>query len=443
MIRFITNQWYLLQLENYNLKRFWNACMSGSFIRIKQPRQHLVVTQKMYLVIGLALILQFLWAWLLAYAFVNLSLWVGLALFFFLSFLVHFIFLSIATLLARPIDYYLKQGIVQQAAAKVAGFPKLKVIGITGSYGKTTMKESLATVLAEKFKVLKTPENINTAVGVGRFILENLSSQVEILIVEMGAYQIGDIRQLCEVTPPHIGILTGINESHLERFGSIENTIQAKFEIVKYSKPSAWIVLSEDNDLVKQNYQKYAAGRKVSWYQNTSQMPMNVKPAILGSYISGVLNAVVLIAKESGMSDEQIKTGIAKIKPIPHRLQLMENANGVTVIDDSYNGNPAGVAEAIKVLASFKNKRKIYITPGLVEMGPRAKEVHNKIGEQLKGAVDQLILIKNSVTPFIAETFGGKIIWFDSAQQAHAALAQIVKPGDVVMFQNDWPDNYA
>ena len=167
--------------------------------------------------------------------------------------------------------------------------------------------------------------------------------------------------------------------------------------------------------------------------------------ATLISYVSGILNACVLIAKELGLTEDEIKRGIAKIKPIPHRLQVIENANGVTVIDDSYNGNPAGAVEAIRVLGKFIGRRKIYITPGLVEMGTEAQTVHRKIGEQLSGVADQLILIRNSVTPFIAAGFNNdsNIIWFNSATEAHAGLKEILKSGDVILFQNDWPDNYS
>jgi len=318
------------------------------------------------------------------------------------------------------------------------------VIGITGSFGKTTFKECLSPILGEKYNVLKTPENINTPVGISRLVIKELNEQTQILVIEMGAYQTGDIKEICQIAAPDIAVLTGINEAHLEMFGSIENTIATKFEIAQFAKPDALVVLNENNALVKNNFAKHVGNRKVLWYQDSETLPLGATTPLLGSYVAGILNACVLIAKELGLTEDEIKRGIAKIKPIPHRLQVIENANGVTVIDDSYNGNPAGAVEAIRVLGKFIG-RKIYITPGLVEMGTEAQTVHRKIGEQLSGVADQLILIRNSVTPFIAAGFNNdsNIIWFNSATEAHAGLKEILKSGDVILFQNDWPDNYS
>ena len=261
--------------------------------------------------------------------------------------------------------------------------------------------------------------------------------------MEMGAYRRGEIKALCEIATPDIAVLTGINEAHLERFGSIENTIKAKFEIVENAKSDALIVLNNDNFFVRENYKFHLGTRGVDFYKATERQLDYPAVPLLGEYIWGTINACVIIAKKLGMNDQEILRGIAKIKPVPHRLEKIENPNGITIIDDSYNGNPDGVKEAIKVLGKFEGRRKIYITPGLVEAGERIKTVHNSIGESLNPVADLVILIKNSVTPFIAEKLDPKkVIWFESAQEAHASLPNILKSGDVILFQNDWPDNY-
>lgn len=447
-IKIIKYHTYLLQLESYDLKRFLRVVLRRPQ-QTENLRQKLVWTPKLAVVFTIAVLLQILIAYFITRPLANSDIYLGffpsafLLAFVLLSF-GYFVFLGLATLILRPVDYAIKQSIVMRAKNKLDNFRDLKIIAITGSYGKTTMKEVLATILTEKFNILKTPESVNTPVGISRLILKRLNPAVEVFIVEMGAYQKGDIKALCEIARPDIAILSGINEAHLERFGTIENTIRAKFEIVENAREDAVAVLNQDNERVMGHYKSYAGPRKIYFYsKDKNEMTDYPQVPILGDYIWGVINACVIIARELGMSDAEIRSGIANIKPIPHRLQLIENPNGVTVIDDSYNGNPDGVREAIKVLEKFAGKRKIYITPGLVEMGERTREIHNEIGRQLAGVADMVIFIKNSVTPFIAEKINPeKIIWFDSTQEAHNSLGNILKPGDVVLFQNDWPDNY-
>jgi UDP-N-acetylmuramoyl-tripeptide--D-alanyl-D-alanine ligase len=193
---------------------------------------------------------------------------------------------------------------------------------------------------------------------------------------------------------------------------------------------------------------------------------------LLGEYALGDVDAAVKISKSLGMTGEEIKRGIENIKPVKHRLEPIRSAGDILVIDDAYNGNPDGVKEAIKVLSRFENRRKVFITPGLVEMGKASKEIHFKIGQQLAGVADVVVLIKNSVTGFIEEGINSvviarsaadkaissgskiaapsdalglamtKVIWFETAQAAHSSLSTILKPGDVAIFQNDWGDNY-
>ncbi len=465
-LKTIKYQLYLFQLENYDLRRFL-ALIGKTFGHPKfPPRKELVWTAKAKALFLTALVLQALVAAFLADGLI------ALVVFGLLSY-IHFLFLAAATMLLRPPDFVLKSIIIARAKRKLKKFQNLKIIGITGSYGKTTMKEVLAAVLEVKFKVLKTPDSVNTEVGIGRLILKELTAQTEIFIVEMGAYRRGDIKTLCELARPDIAILTGINEAHLERFGSIENTVGAKFEIVENSAPDALVVLNRDDERVRENYKKFVGGHKVLFYsKNNAPLPPLILRGgegelLLGDYAKGMINAACSIARELEMTDAEILKGFSQIKPIPHRLEPIENPNGILVIDDSYNGNPDGVREAIKVLSQFKDKRKIFLTPGLVEMGERSPEIHTEIGRQLSKAADIVILIKNSVTPFIEEgvlsvSSSGErsetressldsrlrgndkpqIIWFDNTSSAHEALAKLLKPGDVILFQNDWPDNY-
>jgi len=322
----------------------------------------------------------------------------------------------------------------------------VKIIGIAGSYGKTTMKEAISTILSQKYTVLKTPENINTSLGIARMINRKLNEKTEVLVVEMGEYTKGDIHYICTVVKPQIGIITGINEAHLERMGKIENTIQTIFEIAQNMNKKGLLVLNGDDELIKSNYNSYISQQKVAWYSKDNSL--DLKSGLLGRYGRGVVHAGSIIGKELGLSDEQIKKGAALVKPLSHRLEPIEGARGVLVIDDSYNGNPEGVREAIHVLSTYEGRRKVYITPGLVETGEKNAEIHREIGQELAPVADLVVLIENSATPFIAEGLIEKgfkkdaLLWYKSSTAAHADMGNIVRPNDVVVFQNDWPDNY-
>jgi UDP-N-acetylmuramoyl-tripeptide--D-alanyl-D-alanine ligase len=174
-----------------------------------------------------------------------------------------------------------------------------------------------------------------------------------------------------------------------------------------------------------------------------------LKIAILGEYILADLLGAIQLVQMFDLTVTDITHAIEELKPVEHRLQPIYNRHTkIMVIDDSYNGNPQGVTEAIKVLAKFKQQRKVYLTPGLVEAGTKTEEIHYNIGKQLAKVAGMVILIKNSVTPFIAKGLQENgfekenIIWFDSAKQAHDNLSKLLRPYDVILFQNDWPDNY-
>ncbi|MEK7529059.1 MAG: UDP-N-acetylmuramoyl-tripeptide--D-alanyl-D-alanine ligase [Patescibacteria group bacterium] len=447
---------YILQLENYHLGRFFHAFFSRKTLANGEMRQEIKITKKLFAIITIAVALEAVAAYVLT---TILPLYVAIIciavmLIFF------FIFLVAATILLMPFDSAVKSVIIWRARQKLRGFRNLTIIGITGSFGKTTMKEILSTVLGEKFRVFKTPENINTPVGIARLIQNKLPLDTEIFIVEMGAYHRGDIAALCRLTPPDISILTGINESHLERFGSMENTVAAKFEIVDHASRSGTVVLNMDSRLVAKNYAHHVATRRVITYtsegseanflEDGSGFELDgIRIPLLGEYAVGMVRAARALGELLGMSESQINSGISHIKPAPHRLERIHTANDIVVIDDSYNGNPDGARAAISTLNRFKNRRKIYITPGLVEMGDKTREIHYDIGARLRAVADLVILIRNSVTPEIERGLIEKgfdpsnIVWFDSASEAHSAIGKISRAGDVLLFQNDWPDNYS
>ncbi|HVY67694.1 MAG TPA: UDP-N-acetylmuramoyl-tripeptide--D-alanyl-D-alanine ligase, partial [Patescibacteria group bacterium] len=339
-----------------------------------------------------------------------------------------------------------------------------KIIGIAGSYGKTTMKAVLQAVLGAKQAVLSAPESVNTPVGIARWILQQTAAPA-VLILEMGEHYPGDVAKICRLARPDIAIITGINEAHLERMKSLERTAAAIFELAAGAKPGALVLLNGDDQLVMAHYKEYVwPDHQVKKFQisnfksavfDQANLAWQAKDAelgeltisLLGEYALGDAAAAIEAGRELGLDSRDIAAGISQIRPVAHRLQPIKSASGILVIDDAYNGNSAGASAAINALARFGGRRKLYITPGLVETGKAAAEVHQSIGRQLAQAANVVILIKNSVTPFIAEGIAEaktatKIIWFDSAAEAHQNLKSILQPGDVIVFQNDWGDQY-
>lgn len=379
--------------------------------------------------------------------------------------------LTFAWFLLWPFDFILKWIIIARAKSKIQKLKsKLQIIGIAGSYGKTTMKQALKVVLEQKYQVEATPDSVNTPVGIARWVLNSVDTSAEIIIVEMGEHYKGDIAYLCKITPPDIAVVTGINEAHLERLGSLENTSATILEIAENLDFNKMLLLNADDAYVfehKQALMNYRAqisfyGRRATeltgfefsvkkfdqqrlgWEYELPAAHLKGFVPLLGEYALGLVVAVLQVAGYL-KADVNLPAALEKLQPVEHRLQPIKSAGNILVIDDAYNGNLDGALEAAGVLSRFANRRKIYITPGLVETGEKTAEVHREIGKQLARVADVVILIKNSVTGFIADGIKGsqtQIMWFDTAVKAHQALPEILKPGDVVVFQNDWGDQY-
>ncbi len=475
---------YLLQLENFHLRRFLSAVPAAilRFCRLPAgrygpPRQKLVWTAKTTSVFLLAFLLYLLSVVVVVFIFryffvlsLPLVVFIALAALVILA-LLFFIHLAAATLLLWPLDLLLKKIILARARRHLLHFPNLTVIGITGSYGKTTVKEMLAAVLSEKYRVLKTPDNINTPLGVARLILNRLLPEHNVFIVEMGAYGIGDIRELCRLTPPDIAVLTGINEAHLERFGSINNTLAAKMEIIDFAKPDALVVLNTEDKNVRDHYQPHLENRRLvasgdfiprlhNFHLDGSGWDLSLTDRagrefgpylvpLLGDYVTAALSLTLAVALELELDVNQIRRGLKNLKSISHRLEAKPGIGNVLIIDDSYNGNPAGARAAIRALSRFSGRRKIYVTPGLVEMGNKTEAVHLELGRLLASVVDLVFLIRTSAAPLIkkglaAAGFDTKcILEFTSMPALEKELPRLLKENDVILFQNDWPDNYS
>nr|MCU0680593.1 Mur ligase family protein [Planctomycetota bacterium] len=284
--------------------------------------------------------------------------------------------------------------------------------------------------------------------------------KAKIFIVEMGAYQRGDIKTICDLVKPNYSILTGINEAHLERFGNLQNTIKAKYELAEATSDLALLNFSDKN--IKENVGFF----KIKKYQGVSSelvSDIKIKENFLGlefTYRQQKFSTVLLakhnidliilsveLALSLGLDLPTIAEGVSKVEVVEHRLQPIFNPyTKVVVIDDSYNGNYAGFLSGLEVL-SRASGRKIVLTPGLVELGKESEKIHRQLAHvYAEQKIDQVLLIKNSATIYIKEEFdkiGFKNYFlYNSTLEAHNNLKEILKTGDTIIFQNDWPDNY-
>lgn len=457
---------YMLQASEYNIRDYfaWYR-KTKDFLHVERRRQ-LVKTPKARILLASA--------WIMVFKFLGIAilvLWYGaLPSKYILSFLAAFgapYFLAygmiIPLLAIKLIQSPIEHSMVAEARRRLRAHRAVK-IAIAGSFGKTTMREILKTVLSGGKKTAAPLESHNTPLGISRFV-RTLTGAEEVLIFELGEYYPGDIRTLCRLVQPDIGVITGINEAHLQKFKTFERAAKTIYELADWIGGRAMYVNGENTlaqeyarpghilysreragDWRIENPKTGLAGTSFSLVKNGARLEMSSR--LLGLHHVGPLAAAAAIAFRLGLSPEQIQSGIAKTTAFPHRLQATTDRAGVVTIDDSYNGNPDGVAAGIAFLASLRDHRRWYVTPGLVEMSVRTEAVHRTIGKRLADArIEKIVLIKNSVTSHIEKGlmeagYRGEVIWFDDALAAFAALPHLTVPGDVVLLQNDWPDQY-
>ena len=391
--------------------------------------------------------------------------------------------LTFANLLIYPLERAINEVYLFSARKRIKALNP-KVIGITGSYGKTSTKYILHRILSEKFNTLMTPDSYNTPMGICKVIRGQLVPEHEVFVVEMGAYKRGDIRELCNLASPQIGILTAVGPQHLERFKSVENIAKTKYELIESLPSGGLAVFNCDNEIcAKLANKREQGGNPVSRYATepsrvevsehpqltatnirhtndglafTVQASVNTQKAteveirsqLLGRHNVSNILAAMAVAIACGMTLEEIREAIAKVEPVPHRLQLASGAGGVTIIDDSFNSNPVGAKAALEVLSEIGNGKKVLVTPGMVELGEMEYEENKKLGERAADVCDLVILVGPMRTVPILDGLKAtaypsqQIIVALNLEEVKKHLATRVQPGDVVLFENDLPDNY-
>lgn len=380
------------------------------------------------------------------------------------------VIMLLANLLNAPMEKAINRHYLNDAKRIISSNKGLIVIGVTGSFGKTSTKNYLAGLLAEKYNVLVTPGNFNTLLGVVRTIREQLRPHHQVFIVEMGAKQSGDIKEICDLVHPSIGIVTAVGEMHLETFGCIENIQKTKFELINALPDDGLGVINIDSDAVREfkgiasrcKMLTYAVehdadcracdveytGGGVSFTLSTNNERFESRLLGAGNLLD--MLAAICVAARLDVPVQKQKNAIARLRPVEHRLSV-RNTGGITVLDDAYNSNPTGAALALDVLRNFKltgNAKRIIITPGFVEMGTRQYDANKELGRGIARSCDYAIVVnttnREAITSGIRE--GGfdesRLFAADSLNQAHAHLATILQAGDVVLYENDLPDNF-
>ena len=375
---------------------------------------------------------------------------------------------ALAGVLALPIEKLIFHLYFKDAEKKLLENPRLIRIGITGSYGKTSTKFILAEILSQKYNVLATPASFNTPMGVTRIIRERLTPAHQVFIGEMGARHVGEIKELSNLVHPTIGILTAVGPQHLDTFKSIERIEKTKYELIDALPQDGLGVFLNDDGIVYKLYEKTGkpkmlAGKEGAdaWASDVSVSPLGshftlhlgdwepfeCTTPLLGRHNIGNICAACCVAKHLGLNREQIRRGIQQLKPVEHRLQLLKTAGGVTVIDDAFNTNPTSSKEALKVLSSFPGRRVI-VTPGMVELGAEEARYNEEFGQAMADAVDVAVMVGKRHTEPIQKGLTEKgfppesIHVVASLDEAIRVVNGILRPGDVVMYENDLPDHY-
>ncbi len=364
-----------------------------------------------------------------------------------------------------PVEQSINRKYIEEAKDIIAGMPHLRVVGVTGSYGKTSVKFYLGKILSARYNVLVTPESYNTTLGVVRTIRESMRATHDIFVCEMGARNVGDIREICEIVRPQYGIITSIGPQHLESFKTIENIVATKFELADSLPNDGTVFLNMSN--------KYIADRKVScrvvgygsekseWFAEdisvsaqgsrfTIRDPDGKKWAfrtkLIGEHNVQNITGAIAAAYELGVPMRDIVIQVWRLESVPHRLNLVRGA-GKTFIDDAYNSNPAGAKAALDTLCQFDGL-KILVTPGMVELGERQYELNYEFGKQAADVCDHVFLVGRKQTEPIQkgleEAGYANVTVCDTLQQALAGVDGIDADGreKFVLLENDLPDNY-
>lgn len=430
---------------------------------LKQAKKPLVLTGRAKRILGVAFLLAALGA--ASFSFcpkATLLLWIAViqALPF---------ALPLSSFLLKSYESRINKGFTDEALQKLRDINP-HIVGVTGSFGKTSVKHFLGHILNHFAPTLFTPGSVNADLGIVRVIREQMQPQHKFFIVEMGAYGIGSIARICRLTPPQTSIITAVGAAHFERFKSLEDTAKAKFEIAEAVIPKGGKVVIHESVLERDYARTFYAAHKdhfitcgqggdakiknavqtkegleilVSWQGRD----YSLRAPVYGLHHAGNITIAFATAAALGMSPDDIVTSLKTLPQVRHRLEVKKLGNTV-LIDDAYNSNPAGFEAALGVLDLLgKETRRILVTPGMVELGAQHASEHARLGKLAADKADVVLAVKAERIKSFCDAYktnahSKTLLEMESFQQAQAWLDQNRKSGDVVLLENDLPDLY-
>lgn len=374
----------------------------------------------------------------------------------------------LANLINKPIEKAVNNYYINDAKRIIGELPNTTVIGITGSYGKTSTKFYLEKLLSVKYNVLMTPGSFNTTMGVVKIVRGSLNATHEIFLCEMGAKGVGEIKEICDIVHPKHSIITSIGEQHLETFGSVENIIKTKFEIADCITDGK-VFLNYDNEHIRN---KEIDKNKVTygieggaWDYTADEITVTEKGTeftvhhgdetvrfqtrLIGEHnVQNILGAIA-VSHELGIPLTELVFPVKRLAAVPHRMEILDKGNGVTIIDDAFNSNPAGARAALKTLSMFKDSLRIVATPGMIELGEREYQLNKELGMDAADCCDIAILVGEKQAPPIKEGLLAKgfpenhiIVAKDLTEAMSSAYSIQAGRKRVILLENDLPDNF-
>lgn len=367
----------------------------------------------------------------------------------------------------KPCEKIISRYYINDAKKILKSVRDIKVISVTGSYGKTSTKYILSRILSEKFNVLHTPESFNTPMGIVRTIRENMRADVEVFVCEMGAKEVGNIKEDCDIVFPDHGLITSVGPQHLETFKSIDNVYKTKFELADAVRKKGGLIFANgDNAIIKERADEdvilYGSNSGFSYYaENISggrngasfdivlgDEKISVTTKLLGRHNVLNITGAAALAYKLGVPAKDIAFAVSRLKPTEHRLEMKTSVAGSLLIDDAYNSNPEGCLEAVNVLNSFDGMQKVIITPGMVELGEKEYECNKALGKAAAKVCDKIIFVgKQRSKPMVdgvKETdFNTEAMFIaGSFKEAMEIYTKFADSNTVVLLENDLTDNY-
>lgn len=460
---------YMLQSSEYRAKPYVQWLHRSKDFSTVMQRRSLEATKAarlLLLAVRLGMLLQILVGLLLIYlgGWHHLAGGVAFGLVLIISYPLVWAYLLVLPLVAgrELVSTPSEQKAVRASQAEFAKHHGIK-IAVAGSYGKTTMKELLKTVLSQGLNVAATPANKNVSSSHAQFA-KKLKGDEDVLIIEYGEGAPGDVARFAAITQPTHAIITGLAPAHLDEYKTLEAAGEDIFSLATYLEGKN-VYVNNDSEaahpFIKKPYHLFDKSGALGWkatriqvaltgtsfYLEKGKKSLHLQSGLLGKHQVGYLSLVAALGLELGLSEKQVIDGIAATEPFEHRMQPYR-LSGAWIIDDTYNGNLEGIKAGTELLKDLPAKKKWYVTPGLVDQGEESERVHKRVGELIAAAKpDVVVLMENSVTKYIQEglkgKYGNQIIIESDPLEFYTNLSHRVAQGDLVVMQNDWTDNYA